>query len=249
MLQSRWWFLLVALVLVGPSPDVSAQPSRSLSEILREVRELIGQERITDALELLDEVRVSAAMLERETLILQEEFLWEAAMLQLEFANHLTNREQYLEYARRAYVAWKDYVGWYHNLSVEDKKRLGSNHTRIKAASAHLGNSIIRMGEPRTLFREYADIHDVSYLGTDAIELWKHWLYACPEMQPVKSSERSAELRRRKICDEKCKEDWLAYGETLKEWASVEFLRTSVRERKLREADQIKQEAERCLDQ
>ncbi|MFQ5631192.1 MAG: hypothetical protein ACE5I1_20665, partial [bacterium] len=170
--------LLPSLAFIIFTSHVSAQEPEKLSEVLLQLRNHIEQGKMTEALELLDKGQVAAALLENENLNLHEEFLWEASMANLDFANELRNREQYVEYARRAKERWKDYINWFHQLSQEDKGRLSSSHDRINKATTHLGNSILRMHAPRDIFTEYAEIPDVGYLSTVSFTIWKQWLYA-----------------------------------------------------------------------
>src|ERR1019366_7556701 len=111
---------------------------------------------------------------------------------------------------------------------------------RTQAVTAFLGNADLRMEDPRKLFEDYSNVPDVTFLGTDAIELWKNTLYTCPNWQPVSPDERG-DLRRRKICSDSCTEDWRVYASTLDEWAKSFYLRSTVKESKLREATQIKE--------
>jgi len=238
-------FALIFILLLGMATDSNSQQKSGLLAILDEAEQLKEQGRTTEALKLLDKVDIVS--LEKETLILQEKFLWARAMSNLDFADELRNRNQYIPYAERAHGYWQEYINWYHQLSKQNKDKLDSlGHKRIKMATAHLGNSIIRMEEPRRLFKEYSDIRDVQYLGEDAIDLWEHWLYACPDMKPIKLLEYTDELLWTKVCNNKCTNDWLYYAETLAEWAQVEYLREEVRGRKLEEAYRIKEIAENC---
>jgi hypothetical protein len=223
-----------------------AKEPNDLSTILNRTRQLISEGKITEALELLQEVGKRIDIMETENLKMQEEFLWERAMHHLDFSNKLTNRDQYIAYATLAHEYWRDYINWYERLFPENRAKLPKSNIRIKMATAHLGNCIIRMGEPRRLFQEYSEISNVDYLGVDAIDLWKSWLYACPDMRPVQSSERTIELRRKKICDESCKEDWISYADIVDQWAKVENLNANARLQRLREVNQIKETAKRC---
>lgn len=238
-------FALIFIFLLGMATDSNSQQKRSLSTILHEAEQLKKQGKTTEALKKLEEFDIVS--LEKENLILQEKFLWARAMYNLDFADELCNRNQYIAYAKIARGYWQNYINWYHQLSKQNKDMLDSlGHKRIKMATAHLGNSIIRMEEPRRLFKEYCDIPDVQYLGFNAIDLWEHWLYACPDMQPIKLLECTDELLQTKVCNNKCTNDWLYYAETLAEWAQVEYLREEVRGRKLEEAYRIKEIAENC---
>jgi len=245
MTRLKFLFIFILVLLLVPCTNSNPQETSEISRILRQARQLISENRIIDALELFEEVSIGLVMIDKNP-ISQEEFLWERAMLYLDFANQLTNRNQYIEYAKRAHSYWCDYIGWYDDLSPEDREKLGNWHIRIKKATAHLGNSTIRMEEPILIFEDYPVICKAEDLGVDAIKLWKHWLYACPEMIPVNSSERTAELRRRKICNVNCTDHWLCYAEILYEWAELEDLRPSVRNLKQKEARQIEDAAKTC---
>lgn len=215
-----------------------------VSETLSEVRELIADGNFTQALDRLERARIDATVLEREQLVLQEEFLWQNAITPLDFAQKLTNKRQFRAYAKRSMEGWNDYVNWYHHLTPAQRTQLGSGNDRINKATAHLGNALVRMEEYSLLFEKYADIPAIRYLGPDAIKLWKHWLYACPNWVPVK--ERTAARRRRKICTEECGDRWLIYADTLEEWANTYRLRNSVRRRLLREVKQISDASQSC---
>lgn len=217
---------------------------QSISETLLQVRQLIAEGKLTEALDRLERALIDGTVLERENLVLQEEFQWQAAMAPLDFAQQLTFQDQFRAYAQRSMEGWERYINWYHQLTPDERDQLGSGHNRINMATAHLGNATVRMGQPSLFFDRYANIPDILYLGPDAIALWKQWLYACPEWIPA--TERSAALRRRKICTEECMEPWLIYAETLKEWAMSFPLRESVRARSLREASQIHEASQSC---
>ena len=217
---------------------------QSVSETLNEVRQLISGGNLTEALDRLERVQRDATALERENLDLQEEFLWQAAIVPLDFAQQLTNQGQYHVYARRSMEGWKEYVRWYDQLTPGQRGQLGFGRDRINKATAHLGNAIVRMEQPLLLFDEYADIPGILYLGPDAIALWKNWLYACPDWVPP--GERSASVRRRIICTAECGEQWSIYASTLAEWAREYRLRALVRERYLRETEQINEASQSC---
>ena len=238
-------YLSAITVVILPIIAGPVQTQDQLLRILTQARSLVEQGRTADALKILNEASAAVVALETENLILKEEFLWETAMSNLDFSNQLTVQGQYIEYARMACECWKRYINWYSSLPSEQKARLGQR-IRINMATAFLGNSIIRMGEPRRLFEEYAEISEPEFFGPDALALWKSWLYACPDMVPVPSAARTTELRRRKICDSECTEYWVIYADTLALWAQKANLSQLVRERKLREAEQIKQIAEEC---
>ena len=102
------------------------------------------------------------------------------------------------------------------------------------------------MEEPRTLFQDYSEIADVEYLGIDAIDLWKSWLYACPGMKPVDISERTPERRRQGICNENCSDDWLSYVTVLSDWVPKERLSVRARQQRQREIQQIRDSAKTC---
>lgn len=217
---------------------------QSISETLVQVRQLIAEGKLTEALDRLERALIDGTVLERENLVLQEEFQWQAAMAPLDFAQQLTYQDQFRAYAKRSVERWERYIDWYHQLTPDEREQLASGHNRINMATAHLGNAMVRMGQPSLFFDRYANIPDILYLGPDAIALWKQWLYACPEWVPA--PERTAALRRRKICTEECKEPWLIYAETLEEWAMSFPLRESVRARSLREASQIHEASQSC---
>jgi len=206
---------------------------------------LIQAGNTTEALALLDKALEETTEIESENLDLREELLFEAAGANLEFAQTLSNPPQYRFYAEKARARLLDYVAWFKGLSPANVNKLTRN--RIETVTAFLGNADIRMGDQRKLFEDYGNIPNVTFLGPDAIELWKSTLYTCPNWQPVSSEERGdPKLRRRKICSDTCTEDWRVYASTLEEWAKVFYLRATVRESKLRDAKQIKQIAEHC---
>ena len=222
------------------------QPSDRVLTTLLAVREHIRNDNITEALQILENAQIDNAVLGRTNLKVQEEYLWQAAITPSDFAAQLTYRLQYQAYAKRSMERWKNYIDWYHRLSSEQKNQLRPGHIRINKATAHLGNAIVRMEQYELLFDEYANIPDITYVGPDAIKLWKHWLYACSDWIPMPSSERSSEARKRIICTEQCRDYWLDYADTLEEWAGVYSLRTAVRNRRLREVSQIREVSKTC---
>lgn len=244
----RYKLVIVAVAaLVGHA--VAAPPQNNLLSLLQKAQTLVEDGRITEALTVLDEGQALAANQPRKNVTAVERYRWEVAITHLDFANQLTNSAQYREYARRARQKWKEYIDWYTRLSAEERSVLPA--VRIMAASQHLGNSIIRTEEPRDLFTEYADIQDARYLNSESLDLWKTWLYACPEMRPVASRARSAQLRAEKVC--LCCEEWRLYAEVLQEWAEANWESSRnitppsrTLSRRLRESGQVFEAINQC---
>lgn len=246
--MSWLWFLrlpqlrLVPLIIAFPLALLAQDSAKSIADTLVQAREKIEEGQPTEGLALLDQALAAATGIEGQNLSLRERLLFEAASANLEFAGALKNREQYRVYAGKARRQFLDYTKWFAGLSSADKKLVAN---RTQTVTAFLGNADLRMEDQRKLFEDYSNIPDVTFLGTDAIELWKNTLYTCPDWQPVSPDERG-DLRRRKICSDSCTEDWRVYASTLEDWAKSFPLRTTVKESKLREAGQIKEIAEHC---
>ena len=246
MLQGIGRTVVACLGIALLSAAAGGVASSDLSEILLEAQRLIEEQRVTEALEVLDEGRDLAASLEQENLVTMELYLWQAAITHLDFASQLTNQEQYREYADRSRQRWEAYIDWYGKLTDQQKKSLPAKNVRIMKATVHLANSLIRMETPREIFTAFYEVPDVRYLSSESFKLWKSWLYACPDMEPVPSAQRDAALRRQKICTEACAEDWRGYAEVLADWADADWDATNIadpNERMLglrrRESDQI----------
>jgi len=110
----------ILVLLLGPISENMAKEPNDLSTILNRTRQLISEGKITEALELLQEVGKRIDIMETENLKMQEEFLWERAMHHLDFSNKLTNRDQYIAYATLAHEYWRDYINWYDRLFISD---------------------------------------------------------------------------------------------------------------------------------
>lgn len=254
-LNVRLLILLLALTMRGQAQSVPSsvpespdeQSTQSLLSSLAKAQHLISVGRIPDALEVLKNLATAASALQRDNLRLKEEVLWQSAMAHLDFAQQLINQDQRNHYAARARDHWLQYIQWFDTLSDGEKANLPSGNMRINQAVRFLGNSLVVMRDQRRLLHEYMNIPRPQYLGVDAIELWKDILYSCPDWS--ESRPRTASLRRAKICSQECKEDWIAYGAALKDWAKEYNLRNVARERYLREAEQIQQESARCSSQ
>jgi hypothetical protein len=215
-----------------------------LIDNLKQAQELIKAGKIPDALTLLDETKHSAIEYEIANLALKEDILWQTAEAHSDFSTVLTNAEQYKHYAGLARGQWKDYIDWFDGLSDGERAKLPAGHVRINAATRHWGNATIRMDEHWLLFDDYNGISRIEDLGTEAIELWKNTLYECPEWHPV--PDRTPSVRREKICSKDCKDQWLAYADTIKMWADKANLRKPAQAVYMREAAQINEEANAC---
>ena len=243
----RYKLVIVAAALVGHA--VAAPLQNNLSSLLQEAQTLIEDGRITEALTVLNEGQALAANLTLENITAVERYRWEVAITHLDFANQLTNPDQYREYASRARQKWKEYIDWYTLLSADERSVLPA--VRIMAASQHLANSIIRTEKPRNLFTEYADIPDARYLNSESLDLWKTWLYACPEMRPVAPQDRTPQLRAEKVC--RCPEEWFVYAEVLQEWTEANWESSQnitpprrTLTRRLRESGQVFEAINQC---
>lgn len=225
---------------------IFSQPigAQDLPSLLGEAQRLISRGQTLRALELIEEAKASAATIEGQALGLQEEVHWQDAMMNLEFADQLTEYQAYTSYAAKARRKWKEYLDWYHRLTSEEREKLPVSNRRVNMATAHLGNACSRMHDLSGLFEEYRNLAAIEYLGFDAIALWKNMLYQCPSWTP--EAGREASVRRTKICNERCTEQWLVYAGSLEEWVDTVPLRSAVRESYLREAKQIREEAEGC---
>jgi len=229
----------------APSQTLNQQSRiQSLVDSLNRAQELIKTGKVPDALALLDETREKALVVETENLTLKEEVLWQTATANLDFSQLLTNPEQFKRYASDARDRWLDYINWFDGLSDKDRAKLPPSHIRINMATRFLGNASVRMGDRRRLLDDYKNIPRVEYLGLEAIELWKDTLYQCPDWLPV--TDRTARLRREKVCAEDCQAEWVAYAATLSEWATKYKLRKAARDSYFLEAKQIQEAAERC---
>jgi len=237
-----------AAPIVSPPPQTRDQESKTQSLLadLGKAQQLIKDGKIPDALELLEAATKAAAEIELKNLALREDILWQAAMAHLEFAQQLTNADQRKHFASSASDLWLTYIHWFHTLSDAEKSKLPPSNSRINAATRHLGNAIVLAGDLPRLFDEYMRIPRAEYLGTDAIDLWKSSLYRCPDWGPA--DQRTAAHRRAKICNEECKDHWLAYAATLREWAEKYNLRKAAKDSYIREAEQIQKDAERCSE-
>jgi len=239
-------YLLLITANILPIAKVLSQDSEWLSLILTEARMHIDQGRLSEAVFVFEEGLNIVNIIEEGNILVQEEFLWEGSHAYFNYASNFSNVKQQMVYAERSFDWWKEYKKWYHMLSEEERKRLGNSHNRIKAASRHLGNSIVLWGNNWQLYNEYGDIEDINYLGVDAINLWKQLLYTCPSMETIQPEQRTLDIMRRSICNKSCTEFWLVYADSLKEWANVEYLRQAVRIRKLEEASRIIKIAQNC---
>jgi hypothetical protein len=227
----------------SPASDQKSQ-QQTLVDSLKQAQEFIKAGKIPDALTLLDETKDTALSIETENLALKEDILWQTAMAHLDFSAVLTNAAQYKHYAALAREQWIEYINWFDDLSDADRAKLPANHVRINAATRHWGNAIIRMEERRRVFEDYSNISRVEDLGTEAIELWKNTLYECPDWRPV--ADRTPRIRQERICTKDCKDEWLAYADTLTEWADKVNLRQRVQAKYIREANQIREAANTC---
>lgn len=231
--------ILIFIVSVSLSTSYLVMGQSQLSKTLSKIRTELKNGNITNALDLFDEVSENQELLKKEEIKIQEVFLWERAMTNLDFANKLKNTTQYVSYAEKAYEYWNNYISWFNDLTTEQRSTIPKENQRIKMAVAHMGNSIIRMHKPEILFEEYVKVPDPTYFGTNAFDLWKSWLYALPIYKPISSAERTTTLRNRLICNENCKDKWRDYADMLQEWAEKERLTTTAKRSYLREATQI----------
>ncbi len=239
-----WRIGIAAAALAVSIVAASGQPRRTLAELLAEAQTFLREGKIQPALDLLEKAMEAGAELETAHLTLQEDLRWQVAMASLDYAQELSNEKQYKAYASRARELWKEYIDWYHGLPAAQRMQLSPNHNRIHRATAFLGNASVRMDRLEQVLTDYADIQDVGYLGSNAMELWKSTLYRCPDWARV--AEQTAAARRTKVCTERCQDHWIAYAGTLAEWAPKFSLREGVRQRYLREADQIRNIAAQC---
>jgi hypothetical protein len=235
-----------ALIYTLPSGAAKAQEDcseRKVIALLGEIRALIASGRSTDALDKIDYGVDIVGACRKKKLELSEEYYWEAGIQNLEFADRLTNQKAYRDQARKARTKWNDYISWYAELAPEDRGLLSSGHSRIQKATALLGAALLRMEEPRDLLEDYEQIADPSFLGVDAITIWKEWLYRCPDWR---STARTTAIRRQKICNSECRSDWEAYADALAEWAANANLTQAAKARALRQTEQIRQDAAAC---
>jgi hypothetical protein len=238
--------LAAALIYTFSSVAVKAQEDcseRKVIALLGEIRTLIASGRSTDALDKIDDGVDIVAACRKKKLELSEEYYWEAGIQNLEFADRLTNQKAYRDQARKARTKWKDYLLWYAELTPEDRGLLSSGHRRVQKVTALLGASLLRMEEPRSLLEDYEQIADSSFLGVDAIVIWREWLYRCPDWRPTA---KTTAVRRQKICNSECRSDWEVYADTLAEWAETANLKQSARTRVLKETEDIRKDAAAC---
>lgn len=240
------FLVFIFLLWVQLFPLSENESTQKLKDTLKQMRKLHDENRLIDALELSYKEFNNPNLFCNRDFDLQESFVWEAAMLNLEYANSLSNDQQREAYCQRALLIWKKYINWYDGLSDSDRQKLF--FSRINMAVCHLGNTIILGCDPHDLFTENEDIPP-GYFGKDAIDLWKNWLYACPSKRPIESSERTAAVRRQLICNnEDCGEHWHEYAIILHDWAEKARLNSATRTTKLRESEQILKEYKKCWE-
>lgn len=220
--------------------------ARNLPGLLGEAQRLISNGQTLQALEIIEKAKSAAALVEGQTLALQEEVHWQDAMMTHEFADQLEDYHAYTSYAGKARRKWREYIQWYHRLNADEREKLPKLNRRIAMATAHLGNACSRMHDIWGMFDEYRNIEAVDYLGVNTISLWKRFLYQCPDWSAP--SERTVDVRRTKICNDRCTEQWLVYADSLEEWVDTQDLRRTVKNSYLREIEQIRGEAEECRD-
>lgn len=236
--------LLLALAF-SATPPLVAQSAPRVSALLAQGRELIRQGRNLDAFEVFAKAVESSDQLPDGEVVLREEARWELAVNELDFCKQLSSIEQTKKMAAQAHEAWQAYLDWYHGLTEDQKNRLkSSGHNRINRASALLGVACLQMKSPQDALDDYSTNVNIDDLGPDAIGNWKSALYQCPEW----SGERGdrAQQRRRRICDESCKDYWVTYASSLRDWASRYSLRKEVRQQYESEAESITRLAKDC---
>ena len=230
-----------AAMLVSAAGGMTTQ--QRVADLLAQAQSLLREGRTEAALELLDQASSAAQESAGLQLSMREELLWQRAMATLDFVSEFSNVGQARQIAARARLQWVEYPEWYQALTHGELAALPPQNRRIHKATAFLGIAGLRAHAWRDVLRDYANITDLTLLGPDAVENWKAALYRCAD---GKDPERSAEVRRRKVCDEACAEYWQVYAATLKEWAAVFQLRPAVRQSHEREAWQIEAIAAAC---
>jgi hypothetical protein len=218
----------------------------TLTELLVEAQRHLQAGRIPEAIELLEQAKQATSHMEQEQLYLQEEFYWQRATAALDYAQRLTNEDQIRAMGSRARDLWQEYIAWYGGLTPGQHEDLPPNHDRIQKATRFLGNAGWRMRDLSQVLTDYETTQDVLYLGIDAITLWKNTVYRCPDWAP--EGARTASLRRQKVCTDSCTDRWVAYAESLDEWARTFGMRQAARNRYLREASQVIDIAGACSE-
>lgn len=206
------------LLLAQPASD----PSSRFKVLVDSLHMAVEQENQALAVELLD--RLGSLLPELENLPIQLELSlrWDKANESLEYALTLTDEESVALIADKAIEAWIEFINWYQTLTsreVSGIKRYPEK--RIAVAVDKLGRAIVVRGNRHgytvtDLFEQYLNI-PVEYFGSGAVDLWKHFLYRCPNWEDTGESLES--LRSRFAAgEEACREHWLSYLDFLTIW-------------------------------
>ncbi len=201
--------------------------------LLKDIKEAVSRENMVLALDLLSRASKMLNELEKRPVLDEEALRWDMAQINLDRSESMQNPEQIAYFANESITKWKEYIHWFERLNDGQMKIIMDNPAsfRIQRAVRQLGNAYMRRNNLsgyaiRDMFAVYSDLPP-RYLSSDAMNLWRSWLFRCPSWEPAPNSSLRKFREKFESDQEYCREDWDDFFGFLEEWIEKQELSSS----------------------